>query len=391
VGIVSRLDPREHGNELIRWVTFVQTKALVILLQVPDDADAYKMFETLNDRGLRTSQADLIKNYLYGRSGKRIGETQKSWSFMRGTLETVGDEDITINFLRHALTVMNGPVTAAEVYGAVQALAKSETTAVQLAGQMERLSQEYVASFNPADERWNGYPRSAHSALELFNLLRVRPFRALLLAITAQMEMKAATSSFEFLVALGVRLLVSTTIRSGSVEAPLNVAAREVFSGGIKTAAQLKEHLANLSPSDLQFEQAFAVANVSNARVARYYLRALEKALNDEAEPWFEPQEDQSLINLEHVMPLRLAGGWPHVTEDDVKVYGKRLGNMVLMRASDNSHLKSSEFAAKRETYADAPYKLTSELGALTEWTVSSITERQLRLAKLAVKAWPVH
>ena len=175
VGIVSRLDPREHGNELIRWVTFVQSRALVILLQVPDDADAYKMFETLNDRGLRTSQADLIKNYLYGRSGKRITETQKSWSFMRGTLETVGDDDITINFLRHALTVMSGPVTAAEVYGAVQTIAKSETTAVQFAGQMERLSQEYAASFNPADERWNAYPRSARSALELFNLFRVRP------------------------------------------------------------------------------------------------------------------------------------------------------------------------------------------------------------------------
>ena len=178
------------------------------------------------------------------------------------------------------------------------------------------------------------------------------------------MDVKAATASFEFLVALGVRLLVSTTIRSGSVEAPLNVAARELFSGGIKTAGQLKEHLANLSPSDLQFEQGFATANVSNARVARYYLRALEKALNDEAEPWFEPQEDQSLVNLEHVMPLRLAGNWPDVTDDDVKVYGKRLGNMVLMRASDNSHLKSSEFAANvrpmRSPYTSSQASLAS-------------------------------
>ena len=41
----------------------MQQRARVVLLQVPNDADAYRMFETLNDRGLRTSQSDLVKNY----------------------------------------------------------------------------------------------------------------------------------------------------------------------------------------------------------------------------------------------------------------------------------------------------------------------------------------
>jgi hypothetical protein len=387
--IVARLDPNEHGNELNRWVSFIQWKALVILLQVPDDSDAYKMFETLNDRGLRTSQADLIKNYLFGRSGKRITETQKCWTFMRGTLETLDDDDITINFLRHALTVMRGSLTAAEVYGVVQGLAKSEQGAVTLVGQLEQLAQDYVASFNPADERWNPYPRTARSALELFLLFRIRPIRALLLAITSQMDIKAATASFEFLVSLGVRLLVSTTVRSGSVEVPLNVAAREVYSGAITSATQLKEQLAALTPSDQQFEQAFAIASVSNTRIARYYLRSLEKVLVDEPEPWFEPQEDQSLVNLEHVVPLRLEGNWPGISEDDVKIYGKRLGNMVLLRASDNSYLRSGAFADKRPVYEQSPYRLTEELGARDDWTVASIVERQARLAKLAVRAWP--
>ena len=76
-----------------------------MLLKVPDDADAYKMFETLNDRGLRTSQADLVKNYLFGKSGERFAEVQSRWSFMRGALEALDEEDITINFLRHALVL----------------------------------------------------------------------------------------------------------------------------------------------------------------------------------------------------------------------------------------------------------------------------------------------
>ena len=74
---------------------------MVVLLRVPSGANAYKMFETLNDRGLRTSQADLIKNYLFGRADDRIQEVQGRWSYKRGTLESLEEENITVVFLRH--------------------------------------------------------------------------------------------------------------------------------------------------------------------------------------------------------------------------------------------------------------------------------------------------
>ena len=74
--IVAPLDAKEHGSILANWIRFIEFRALVVLLRVPNDADAYKMFETLNDRGLRTSQADLIKNFLFGRAGNRIGEVR---------------------------------------------------------------------------------------------------------------------------------------------------------------------------------------------------------------------------------------------------------------------------------------------------------------------------
>ena len=72
--IVAPYDENSHGDLLNKWVTFIEDRALVVLLRVPDSVNAYKMFETLNDRGLRTSQADLIKNYLFGRAGDRLGE-----------------------------------------------------------------------------------------------------------------------------------------------------------------------------------------------------------------------------------------------------------------------------------------------------------------------------
>jgi Protein of unknown function DUF262/Protein of unknown function (DUF1524) len=389
--IVAAFDVKDQGDLLERWVSFIEHNALAVLLKVPDDADAYKMFETLNDRGLRTSQVDLVKNHLFGKSGDRFGEVQARWSYMRGALEASDEEEITINFLRHALVLMRGYLSATDVYDVVQDIARAEQSAVTFTAHLESLAATYVATFNSEHEYWNGYPQAARAAVKVFNLLNIKPMRALLLAIASHMDEKQASDSFQFLVSLGVRLLIAATIRSGSVETPLSTAAKDIFEGKATTSAQLKAQLRSITPSDRQFQEAFERARVSSARLGRYYLRALEMAANNESEPWFIPQDDGSVINLEHVMPQKPEDDWPDVSEDDVNQYSKRLGNLVLMRASDNSHAKSAGFAEKKPIYSESPYILTSEIACLEDWTVTAIVERQKRLAELAISAWPPH
>lgn len=52
---VSTLDTRDHGDKLNQWIDFLELHAVVVVLEAPSEADAYRMFETLNDRGLRTT------------------------------------------------------------------------------------------------------------------------------------------------------------------------------------------------------------------------------------------------------------------------------------------------------------------------------------------------
>ena len=387
--IVAPFDDKDHGDVLERWVSFIQHRALAVLLKVPDDADAYKMFETLNDRGLRTSQADLVKNYLFGKSGNRITEVQSRWAYMRGTLEALDEEDITITFLRHSLVVLRGYLSAAEVYDAVQDIARANQSTVTFAAHLESLAPVYVATFNPENERWNDYPPAVRAAIEVFNLLNIRPMRALLLAISAKMDKSEAAKAFQHLISVGVRLLIAATIRSGSVETPLSIAAKDIFDVKIQTSQQLKAQLKALTPSDAQFREAFERARVSSARLGRYYLRSLEMAARAEREPWFIPQSDRSVINLEHVLPQKPEGQWPQFSDEEVAQYVNRLGNLVLLQASDNSTQRSASFAAKKQVYGRAPYLLTKRLADLDHWTTASILERQNYLAELAVTTWP--
>jgi len=97
-----------------------------------------------------------------------------------------------------------------------------------------------------------------------------------------------------------------------------------------------------------------------------------------------------SVINLEHILPKKPDVNWPRFSEEEVGVSVNRLGNQALMRASDNSDLKSAMFADKKQTYSSSPYVLTSEIGDLDKWNADSVAVRQKSLTQLAVSAWPI-
>jgi hypothetical protein len=262
---------------------------------------------------------------------------------MRGALEALEEDDVTIDFLRYAVIAMTGYKREAELYGTVKNLSKSEKQAVALATHLDDLAGVYAATLSSDHARWNDYPASARKALQVLNLLDIRPMRALVLSVGAKFTTSHAAKAFKFLASLGVRLLVASSTRSASVETPLAETAGKVYADEITTTAGIRTELAAITPSDSAFTEAMKALKVSNARLARYILRSLELANSSESEPYFIPNDDE-VINLEHVLPKRPDGNWDDWNEDERRAYVSRLGNQALMRASDNSHLKSSSF-----------------------------------------------
>ena len=388
--IAKPWDPWEHRNVFGDWVSFVDQRAFVVLIRMSNDAHAYRMFETLNDRGLRTSQADLIKNFLFSRSVDRVSEIRHRWHHMRGALETLGDDDVTVDFLRAAVIVTRGHTRESQVYESVQNIAKTENTTLRFASTIERLAQEYVATFISSHERWNGCPQGVRNAIEVLDLLDVRAMRPLLLAAVSRFSRKELVATFQFAVALSVRLVVAIAPHGASAEVPLAQVANLVYRREIETTDSLKKKLNGIIPSDEEFRAAFETARVPRANLARYYLRSLERAENEESEPWYVPNEDSSTINLEHILPKKPDGNWPQFSDDEAALYVNRLGNQALLRASDNSAVGNVGFADKRLLYEESPYRLTKMIAEAAEWTPEQVIIRQKRLAELALTAWPI-
>lgn len=390
--ILAGLGEANHSDELNRWIKFLQSRVEVILLIVPDRGAAFKMFQTLNDRGLSASKADLIKSHLFEKAGdKTPGEVERGWSSMRMAIESAnpGDDDATLDFLRYALIVQGGHLREADTFDRVEKSVVSPSSATSQVTAFESLASTYVATINPHHERWIGYPTTMRRALGEHVLLDVKPMRPLLMAVSAKMAPKEAAEAMTFLVSLAVRLNIASSTRTSTVEEPLGNAAPQVFSGTIDTAAKLRSALADITPNDAAFREEFARARVNNGKLARYYLRSLEEARSADHDPYFEPVDDAQSIDLEHVLPRRPESEWGF-DEEEVAQLATRIGNLALIRKVDNAKLKSKPFAEKQETYGKTPYALTQYVAAFPAWNAESIDLRQRHLADIAVKAWPI-
>jgi hypothetical protein len=64
---------------------------LIIRLDVSDAKDAFKLFETINNRGLKLSPTDIIKNFVLGNAARfgidQLNEARKSWALLISYLD----------------------------------------------------------------------------------------------------------------------------------------------------------------------------------------------------------------------------------------------------------------------------------------------------------------
>ncbi len=166
--------------------------------------------------------------------------------------------------------------------------------------------------------------------------------------------------------------------------------ASQVGTKKITTAKQLADvAVKNIVPNDSLFETSFATARVSQARLARYYLRALEKQRRKEDEPEWVPSDDEKAIKLEHVLPENPGTEWPSIQPDIALAY-YRLGNLAILQAKRNFLLGNKQFSDKRDTLSASTYIWTSEIARNTDWGTREIDVRQRMLARMAVETWPV-
>jgi Protein of unknown function DUF262/Protein of unknown function (DUF1524) len=390
-----KITANEVGNSwrdrLLDWVQYLAERVRVITVEVPNESDAFLIFETLNDRGADLTIADLLKNYLFGRAGDNLDAVRNAWVAALANLDiSVAGSQLFTDFLRQYWSSKYGATRERELYARIKERITTKPHAIDLSEQIQTASRLYAAIIHSDHEVWSDLGTVDKSNIDVLEVLNLEQNRPLLLAALQHFTPQDISQMLRAMISWGVRGIIVGGIGGGTAERAYCVAAMKVRSGEIKNVTSLRTELANIIPTDDQFRAAFAVARVNRGTLARYLLSALERVKQGKMEPELVPNEDESKVNLEHILPRNPKDGeWGQFTKDEQAAYLQRLGNLALLSKGPNDKIGNKPFAVKRPVLAASQLLLTQEAGNEADWTPAIIVKRQSELADLALKAWP--
>lgn len=390
VGLITKpFAANLHAEKLSEWIDYLLARARVIEITVSDDANAYTIFETLNDRGVDLSISDLLKVNVFNVSADRFHEAESRWMSMTGALEAVGGEELIKTYIRHLWVAMKGPTRERELLAEIKKELNSKQAAVDLAIELADNAKFYTAILNPNHPIWNSNKTLSNLITDL-NALGAVQVRPLLLSIMKKFVPEEIEKSLRNLVSWSVRFLIYGGAGGGTLERYYAERAKSIWNAAIRVADALADDMMNVLPTDTQFAEAFATARVSRAHLARYYLRAMEikRAGGD---PCLIPNPDTDAVSLEHVLPENPDASW-NVKPEIAEAFYKRIGNLALLSTpiNNDADVGNKKFFVKQPFYLNAPFELTKEIATFQDWGPDQIAERQEGLAKLAVKTWPL-
>lgn len=378
----------QNSDILIDWILYIENNVKVIWVEVPDYSNAFTIFETLNDRGLDLAISDLLKNYLFHKSASAIKQAQQNWITMVSVLEAADNNSTVVPYIKYLWASYYGNVREKELYTKIKDTIKTKTKALEFSNQLSDNSNLYTALLYSDHQYWSDFTTATRRNISTINVLGMVQIRPLLLAMLPKFDKKESEKSLYSIVSLIVRLIVSGTLSSGVFERHFSITAMKVRNGEISNQSELLDALKNITPGDERFKEAFETFTISNSSIAKYLLSTLENYRRNDQGSELIPNNDETIVNLEHVLPKKLNDDWAGFDEDEHKLYFKRLGNMTILNSRKNSRIGNKSFAEKTPIYSESEFMLTTEIAANSTWTKELINDRQKQLSSDAIKCW---
>lgn len=158
----------DWNRRIVEWIAFLDSNVKVMVIQVPDIADAFVIFETLNDRGAPLTISDLLRNYLMskGRDTKGLKAIQDAWGQVLLNLGLQKEDNIFVDFLRQFWSSKHGAVREKELFSSIRKHVKTKTQTVTLAKELPDASRHYAALLDSKHELWSEFGPEAQASIE---------------------------------------------------------------------------------------------------------------------------------------------------------------------------------------------------------------------------------
>lgn len=372
------------ANRLLRSLSFV-------VIQAHNESAAFRLFETLNDRGLDLSAADLIKNNLFiiANNGQERELVKQKWEQVSNL---IGSD--LVSFLRTFWLMKHDFVRKDGLFDSYKSvLMRKRNEPNFLANFLDDLiesAEHFIEITQPQSDS------GIKDDVIMLNDLGAKTCRPLLLVINIHKPQLFKEVS-KIIESLTVRWMIVGKVFNVLETAYARIAVR--ISESIKDGKDddyilttIKSELSKLDvPDDQTFCLMFKKYDVtSTSRAIRHILCCINVSLSNSN----ELIADSSSVHIEHIFPQQPsteALSHSEITQEESEDFSSKIGNITLLDAKINMSLKNKAFPDKlnaEKGYMHSRLAINDEIKRKTSWKKADIEARAELYATEALKIW---
>ena len=378
----------EENTQLFEFIKKILDSFKLYKITVEDEDHAFKLFATLNQRGLNLDMSDLIKNHVFAQSTEENREdVHKNWKKM---IENLGDDEKPDNFLRYNWIATYGYVTILNLYKELSQKIKTDQ-------QIQTYIQTLLSDSVTYAEIMNTKIDTKHGVVLNSLFVELRNDSAQPVIMNGKKYWRNNTNDVESLSKLCLDIFFRGKTMGGKAPSAVGRCFAEcaiLIKNGC-TLSEIKNKLKLIDITDTDFKSIIQNSEPSK-QIAKYILKNIEvnsTTINSSKHILRD-------ITLEHIMPESIENqpDWCRTDDDDdpnrftVSQHRnllKRIGNLTLLHKLTNSELQNISFKLKKLKYkTESDIDMTRDLANHTCWNEDEILLRCESLSGDALTIW---
>lgn len=369
-------------------------------MELSSEDDAYLLFESLNDRGLRLNPSDLLKTFTLreirdsSTAAKTEDEIEKALKDWDETVGNLGDYDFT-KFLRHyMLTLTDEKVQVGKIFSEF----KNRISKLGKLGALKNLkylnksSEHYAALLgNPRDK---GFDKELISAFERMNQYSDTHRVFLLGMLECELELglqQLLTRAVEYLSFRWIGAGKNAQELESLYQKQVRLLIADPTPANAKTVA---EFLVKVAPDDIALAE---LTRSESSELQRYILRRIEMSTGgaiagtphiEHLAPQNPPDGDNYWYEAVAKTEMDAKDNAPNASGPFYEDYVTNWGNLTLLEDGLNKSIKNSPWpkkvsgVGKFEGISASNYNINGHLQKMPAWTADSILRREKWIKK---------
>ena len=360
-----------------------------IEITVGTDFEGFRVFETLNARGIPLEQHEIIKNYFYSysRTKEKIKKLDSKWKeIVENTITE--KSDYLSAFITHYCTHKYGKIKKSEEFRTIRDNTNKKEID-NLLNSIWKCSAYYSYIIDPEKYKiYANYSSEVFISLKFFHSMQIRQVRPVILSLFEAFKDKQIINEGDFIASLKwlesfyfayVVLLKENTNKIDNTIASISkkICDRGCFFNALELIkSELKKYVSEEEKIKYEFKfigcsnKNKKYKNSSNKRIANYVLEKIEKSLDEYGEI-----NEVKISTIEHIY-----------NDNENEDFSSYIGNLLPLSKRINNNASNKNFSGKINYYKQSNFLMTKEFVRnymnQTSWGKEEIEKRSSYLAE---------